>query len=358
MPDGQTLVLALELGEELSCALSKALVPWGSRVVRSNAPNPGSSMPSSSLAARGLAGNDRAGNDRAGSDRAGNDLAAGEMAQREGVRAVVWLSSDGRGYALWVYDARSDRSTTREVPPPPFSATDAAALALSIKTVLRIAGLDPTHTSDAPAPAIESPALVPAPAVAEAPPLRTLGNSWSFGFSSGLRLGPLGLGRPELRYGVDLRWLPGAGGPGSDAPTARVTRPWVALALDVGMPLNVQNPRFAGQWLDVAPELWLGLNRYVGTRWAFALGGAAALHVTQLSGVARELNLAVESLQLDPVLSIRGELQYDLGLATFSLQPTADVWLRRQRFLVQQLPVASSERTATRWMLAVKLPLD
>src|SRR5262245_58080980 len=81
-------VLVLDLGTELSCALSAALGPWGSRVVQSRLLNPGSSMPSSSLAAR-------------------------ELARQHEVRAVVWLASDARGFALWVYDVQTDRSWTR-----------------------------------------------------------------------------------------------------------------------------------------------------------------------------------------------------------------------------------------------------
>jgi len=338
-PAAAALVIVLDLGDELGCALSTALEPWGSRVVRGSAPQPGSSMPSSSLIARALA-------------------------QQEGARAVVWLARDAQGFALWVYDARADRSWARAAPAPPFEASVAAALALSVKTVLRIAGLDPEHAAEAPADGARAPTSAsptpPTPTTGEtraAAPAAGAARAWQIGVSAGVRLGPLER-RPEARYALDLRWSPGARASASAAGPARAPQAWVALAFESGVPQRVHGARFEGEWLDWASELGFGVTQGLGQGWTIGAGAAAALHVTRLSGVARELNLPVDDTHLNPVLSLRGELLLELGLPSLALQPGAELWVRRQQFLIEEQPVANTARVAARLMLLLRLPLD
>lgn len=124
------LLVAMNVGSELACALTTALDPWGIKVVGSRRPSPGSSMPSTAEAARSIA-------------------------VESGARAVVWLGQDAAGFALWVYDSKANRTVARPAPEPPYEASVAAALALKVKTIVRMVGL---------APKSESPPVEPPPA--------------------------------------------------------------------------------------------------------------------------------------------------------------------------------------------------
>jgi hypothetical protein len=318
-------VLLLELGPTLSRALLTALDPWGLRVVEGRASNPGPSMPSSALAAQ-------------------------RIARQCAARAVVWLARDADGFALWVYDAESDRSLARPAPAPPFDASAAAALALSVKTVLRLVGLAPQPAS-APAPTPREPgsstppsAKPPDGAAAEADRA-----AWQVGAHAGVRFGPFGVREPDARYGALVHWSPWAAAGG--------TRPWVGLAFEAGSAHRVHGPRFDGQVWDPAAELDLGVTQAL-TPW-LALGSsvAAALHVSMLSGVAREL-ASVEDTRFNPTLRAGGELQLELGRPVLALRTGAELWLRSQRYLVQKTSVLESRRASVQLSLAVQLPLD
>jgi hypothetical protein len=122
-------LVLVSVDAELSGAVSTSLAPWGVELVSIDGDAP-ASMP---LAA----------------DR-GRDIAA-----REHADAVVWISISDAGPALWVYDADADRSLSRGLTSaPPYDEPTAAAVALTLKTLLR-------HSLVAP---VAERAVVPEPA--------------------------------------------------------------------------------------------------------------------------------------------------------------------------------------------------
>jgi hypothetical protein len=102
----------LEPDLELLRALHLALSPWDVTTVRSNAP-------AESLALDPI-------------------RVASALAKELDVEAVVWISHMDRGSLLWVFDDDTGEVSTRLLAAaPPFDGAAAAAVALSVKTVLR-----------------------------------------------------------------------------------------------------------------------------------------------------------------------------------------------------------------------------
>jgi len=317
-------VVLIGLERAFLCALETALGPWGVALLESGERSPGSSMPSTSLAARAIA-------------------------RAHGARAVIWLGRDPAGFALWVYDAYDDRSVSRTVPEPPFRASVSASLALSVKTTLMMVGF---AAEEAPAaePAIE----IDAPARLEPELDATPGAPvprWQLGARGGVQLGPLDGDARDARYGLALRWS-------APALEALDARPWLALELDAGLPLRVSEPELDARVWDAAPALAAGVLLPLGRVWAVGLSGAAALHVTALSGTASPERAHVDDLQANPTLRLGAELQARLGGLSLGLQPSAELWLRAQRYAVDGVAVLEHRRRAFGLALAAWVPLD
>ena len=123
-------------GAQLEHAVRTALEPWRIEIVVVPGPSPGATAPPSNQLARNLA------------------LA-------HDASAVAWVSKHRQGHALWVYDRATDHAVVRPLSfRPPFDGPTAAAVALSIKTLLRhsaavpegerygAAGVDQTNLAD------------------------------------------------------------------------------------------------------------------------------------------------------------------------------------------------------------------
>lgn len=94
-------------------ALTQSLAAWNVQIQAVPDDNPGPSMPASSSEGRRIAG-------------------------RYNALAVVWVSESESGFALWVFDQRTDRVLARPLPSgPPFDEPMAAQVALAVKTMLR-----------------------------------------------------------------------------------------------------------------------------------------------------------------------------------------------------------------------------
>lgn len=317
-------VVLVGIDARFACALSTALDPWGLALVDSDAESPGSSMPSTSLSARAIA-------------------------VQHGARAVLWIGRDPAGYALWVYDASSDRSVSRAVPAPPFGSSVSASLALSVKTTLRMVALapDPEPLPAEPPGAIDVPAPAPVD-VNEAAPPAPLPPRWQLGVHAGVQLGPLEDDARDARYGVRLR----------GSTTELGLRPWLALELDAGIPVRVLEPELDGRVWDGATALAAGVTQPLSTVWALSIAGGAGLHVTMLSGTARQDGVAVSNVQLNPTLRTSGELQANLGGVVLGLEPSVEYWLRGQRYEVRGVRVLDHRRRAFGLTLVAWVPID
>lgn len=314
-------VVLIGIDRRFACALQTALDPWGLRLIDSDAASPGSSMPSTSLSARAIA-------------------------LEQGARAVIWIGQDPAGFALWVYDAYSDRSVSRPVPEPPFRSSVSASLALSVKTTLMMVGLasEPEPRSEPPPPALDT----PAPPPHEAEPAPRPAPRWQLGVHGGVQLGPLDGVSRDVRYALALRWSPAAFG----------ARAWLELELAAGLPLAVHTQQIQGRIWDAASALAVGFTQPLTDVWAISASGAAALHVTSLSGTAPADGVHIDDLRANPSLRLRTELRAELGPLALGLEPSFEVWLRAQRYEANSAPVLDHRRRAFGLMLAVWVPFD
>ncbi len=133
-------VLLVQPDPELLRAAELSLSSWGIEIAGSAADAPPTgSMPSIERAAATLAGDTRA-------------------------DAVTWISVADDGAVLWVYDAESHRIGSSVLARrPPFDEPSAAAVALSLKALLRTTAVAP-EAERTPRPTTAAPAPVAAPA--------------------------------------------------------------------------------------------------------------------------------------------------------------------------------------------------
>lgn len=292
----------------LDAAVRTALSAWPIVVVTTASSSstavqmPGASMPSSAERARALASAHRAG-------------------------AVVWLSDDGLGgRALWIYDAGSRRTSARRlVRPPPFDEPTAAAVALSVKTLLR-------HSSVV--PVFERYGAVAARAEIISRPSRLLVDTLIAN-----RVRPAGAGN-ELRLGVGVRAAPGAlaslgavvasfqAGPGVAVDSAEFTGRFsdrqISAALAARLPLRRGAPRV---------ELWP------------RLGGS--VHFTEIEGAVPAQGVRALVRRLNPTADAGLSLEFALPewpWVRLSAVAGASYMLRRQVYLVGGEPVLTVRR--------------
>ncbi len=304
--DTEQRVLLVAPPPRLEPAVRTALSPWPIRIVvtadaatatdtsapvdrvRAGGAAPGATMPGSAERARALAAEHRAG-------------------------AVVWLSDDGEGgRALWIYDSASDRTTARRLTrPPPFDDPSAAAVALTIKTLLR-------HSSVV--PALER-------FGAEAARAETAGRAARLRADSmaGLRIRRTGAGDVEPRLGAGIRAAPGR----------LADFGAIAASLEVGPGVSVDDADFTGQFSDLQVSaaflvrLPLGRRLHVWPR----LGGS--LHVTEIDGAIAGRPGRVRAGRVNPAVDAGASLELALRpWLSASIAAAASYGLRRQIYLV------------------------
>ncbi len=129
-------VAMIEPPSTLLDAMGVALSPWGLRVV------PIAAVPPASM------------------DIAGAVNAARVIAQEHNAAVVLWISAPaGAEPSLWLYEAQTEQVSVRPLPQaPPFDEASAAAVALTVKTLLRSTTVAPPKERLSPAPA---PAALP-----------------------------------------------------------------------------------------------------------------------------------------------------------------------------------------------------
>lgn len=288
----------------LETELEATLAPWGIDLIVDEAA-PGASMPGS--AERSAA-----------------------LASAHDAVAVTWVSRDeDGGFALWIFDRRTARVLARPLPTgPPFDEPTAAAVALSIKTLLR-------HSDAAP--------------VAERIVDPPLPSEVRFELGAGARGLATSPADAEPRAQVGLSWWP------RELSTAL----GLSLALRSGTGIGVSTPTIAARLgtaeahlgarlravLAPVVDIGVGIELGVTVGWLDATVTADARHVTPVTADATGYLWA--ELGLRPIPSLRVAIRG--GVFTTP---------RTRTYLVRGEPVLDTNLVAPYGELTFELPLD
>jgi len=342
-------VVVLSGHPSLDRALRLSLAPWSMRLEVTAARSPGSSMPISAVRARVLA----------------EELSAD---------ALVWISETPEGASLWVHDTRTGNVTARATPSPPFDVPTAAALALSVKTILRASGLAPeprdgaSGGADPEARPLAAPARArPAPATpeppeppeetpdVERPPPREIDwialpdPTWQLLIHGAVRVGAFQPPENGARYGLQLRWAPWA------ESSSNWRGLWFGLDAETSTPWVVSRPEFEGEYWDVAPGLCIGMMRALSKVVQLGVQVRGALHFVSLSGTLTTTSAHASISTQSPSVLLRPELGFRVGNVTFLLQPGIGTFLQRQAYL--RSDVEFLETQPFWWMLGGAIAL-
>jgi hypothetical protein len=258
--------------------VSLALSPWGVTARVTHEPSPGTDLP-------------------------GAARRAAALSRRLAASVLVWISSSDQGSLLWIYELDTDEVSTRELgAAPPFSSPDAAAVALSLKTLLRTTEVAPQAERFGAAPARPE------------PPVQHL----------------------TLEAGGDVRYLARAttevratvGGVWWFRPAP--TRFGAGLEFGAGPGVQLERPNFVGQFRQLSLSgalIW----QVVGNRFlASALSAGASAHFSELSGFSENVGRSAVTRRVVPSLDAGTEVDLSLGAgylvqgaAVFELWPIA-----------------------------------
>lgn len=249
-------VVLVDVPAELEHSTRVHLAPWNLRVISAAAPRPwlrGRAV----QCARGLAAQHRA-------------------------DAVVWLASSPGGHVLQLYDAHQRRLIShRLVIGPPFDASGAASVALSLKTLLRhtlVAPEDQRFPYDPGSDEVERretrlSECFPDDDTVNPPP----GPEPSFNLEARIQMRSTRLVDRERgpRFGIGLAWWPRALG----------HRYGLAVHLEGGPEPPVKTEEFRTHFLDTALSVALRRRIQVRGRIYAVADGGVSLHFTRLDGV-------------------------------------------------------------------------
>ncbi len=322
-PTGRVVMVAAPAG--LESAVEAALASWPIQVT--SAPgDPGATMPAAGDRARAIG-------------------------QATGAGAVVWLASDGSGHAVWVLDVESGHVTARRLPQaPPFDDLTAAAVALTIKTLLRHSQVVPVmerygveaarEQLRAEAQANQRPQ--PPAAGAREQPLRleTL---------AAARVRSTEAGDVELRLGGGVRWAPPWFG-GRGSAVARVRS---------GTGIDVSDDSFIGRYTDVAASLAVAARILARGRLALVPSAGASLHFTSIDGSIRSQGTRGRASRVNPSLDGGLAIEIQVGqLLRVSVGGELSYAVRRQAYLVGGDPVLTLPAIESEFAAVVSVPID
>jgi hypothetical protein len=304
----------------LESAVEAALAAWPIQVT-SAAGDPGPTMPAAGDKARAIG-------------------------QATGAGAVVWLASDGTGHAVWVLDVESGHVTARRLAQgPPFDDLAAAAVALTIKTLLRHSQVVPVMERygveearrELRAEAVARPSQPPA---RESPlRLETL---------VGARVRPTEAGDVELRLGAGARWVPSWFG-GRGSAIARIRS-------GAGTGLNEES--FVGRYTDVETSLAVAARILARGRYALVPSAGASLHFTSIDGSIRSQGTRGRAARVNPSLDAALAIEIQVGqLVRVSVGGELSYALRRQAYLVGGDPVFTLPTIESEFAAVVSVPL-
>ena len=295
---GEPRVVMISAPPALEEAVEAALAGWPVQV-SSAAGEPGASMPEAGDRARAIG-------------------------QAEGAGAVVWTAGDATGHAVWVLDVESGRVAVRRLPrPPPWDEPTAAAVALTVKTLLRHSRVAPVLERYGVEEAREAlrAELAAAPArPAPAPPawlrLATL---------AGARIRPTEGRDVELRLGAAVELVPGWWD-GRVAALARIRS---------GTGVEVNQPDFVGRYTDVEASLGAVARILAWGPVAIAPAAGGSLHLSEIDGSIRSRGERGHASRINPSLDGAVAIEVQVGeLVRLSVSGELSYALRRQLYLV------------------------
>jgi hypothetical protein len=314
-------VVMLSAPSGLEEAVEMALAGWPIEVFSASG-DPGATMPSAGEKARAIG-------------------------QAEAAGAVVWTASDGSGQAVWVLDVDSGRVAARRLPqPPPWDEPTAAAVALTIKTLLRHSRVAPVLERYGAAEARrEVRAERAAPRRAAAPERAT---SIRIATLGGARIRPTEGRDVELRLGVGVEVAPAWLG-GRASAVAR---------LRSGTGIGLDEPDFVGRYSDVEASLGAAARILTWGRVALVPAAGASLHVTSIDGSIRSQGARGSASRINPSLDGAIAIEVEVGeLVRLSVSGELAYALRRQVYLVGGDPVLTLPRLESEIGAALSVPL-
>lgn len=254
------------------------------------------------------------------------------LATRFEGRGIAWFARGTKGNTLYVYDATTKRTTSREISgSPPFDELGAASAALSLKTLLRTSDLaPPDERTTEPEPALTPPAPLPAPPVPR--PSRPADDERAARHD--LLEGSVSLGARTLaasvmpRLGVSVR-----------AFTGHATALGLSARADFGTTRSVTGANIDASLSTFDGSVAARLRLVPGSRVSVEPFAGLGAHLTHLSGTVKS-SIEVSSERLD--------FSFDTGVfAGIRLAPritlggeVAAAWMtRRQRYTVEGTPV-------------------
>jgi len=251
--------------DTLARAITIALTPWDLDVVRAASGPPGATLPAAEQRARGVAADLRA-------------------------DVVVWVTPGGEQSVLWFYDAESQHVGSRVVDAPlPYDEPTAAAVALTLKTLLRTSAVAP------PAERLAVPRARPEPAV-------------HLEAMAGLRL--LAPRTAEPRGGIGVAWWTRLAG----------LRAGLGMAVTLGPGVDIGSEIFTGRYTDASLSPSVRARFDLGQRIVLEPHIGGTLHVTTLDGVVApdlggiHASRIDGSLDVGAVIAIRLAANLDVGV--------------------------------------------
>ncbi len=238
---------------------------------------------------------------------------AKQLCHQHGARAIVWLTSNRDGEALWVFDMQTDRVVVRKLNVKlPLQDSEAAAVALSIKTLLM-------HTPIAPpAERFGAEVVDSKPAASRPASMRASSTLWSATSGFGVRRGINHDGHTEMRLALGIY--------------RNFQHLRVGAQLSSGTGYSLENPNFRGHIADwsLAAETLL-TKPWQGFHW---FGGASlGLHRTHLSGVLTTGDASVSVIRYNPSIGARVGLEKAMGATRIGLGSQLRYFTRSQRYL-------------------------
>jgi hypothetical protein len=256
-----------------------ALSPWDIEVVTSNATPPGSALPEAERNAEAIA----------------RDLHAD---------AVAWISEGESGAVLWMYDVATNHVASRVLGDrPPFDDTTSAAVALSLKTLLRSSTVAPEPER------FGASAPEPPPAV-----FRIEGEA-------GARFLPHDVS--ELRGALGFAvW-----------PSSLAEHLGFGLMASIGPGVRVDTSAFSGHFSDfsLSPSL---RTRFGSGRFAIEPALGASMHLTALNGNALLTAEPLSAHRVDASLDAAVAFDVRFGAVMLGARVGVAYILHYQRYLV------------------------